>query len=91
MAKLRKAIDLKCKECIYDKYALGTWRKQVEECSSPNCSLYDVRPLQICHKNGEKMGKIRTEGNNCIELNAVQPKARLLRGQNQNLTIFEEV
>ena len=28
---LRKSVNAKCKECIYDPYARGTWRKQVQE------------------------------------------------------------
>ena len=42
---LRKAINDHCKWCIYDeKSGLGTWRAQVEGCTSPNCSLFPVRP-----------------------------------------------
>lgn len=41
---LRDAIDAKCKDCIYDSNADGTWRDQVEACTSGNCPLYDVRP-----------------------------------------------
>lgn len=41
---LRKAINDYCKGCIYDSLAPGTWLKQVEDCSSPNCELYPVRP-----------------------------------------------
>jgi hypothetical protein len=44
---LRKAIDAKCKECIYDPYSSGTWRKQVSECTSNNCPLYLFRPKPI--------------------------------------------
>ena len=41
---LRKAINDKCKECIYDKLGEGNWRQQVEACTSPACPLYAVRP-----------------------------------------------
>ena len=41
---LRKAIDAKCRECIYDPIAAGTWRQQVEECTSKACPLYLCRP-----------------------------------------------
>ncbi len=42
---LRAAINAKCKECIYDPIAgRGTWRQQVEACTSPRCPLYPVRP-----------------------------------------------
>lgn len=41
---LRKAIDMKCKDCIYDDQSPGTWRIQVEECTITDCPLYNVRP-----------------------------------------------
>ena len=34
-----------CCHCIYDPYQEGTWRKQVEKCTSLDCPLYSVRPL----------------------------------------------
>ena len=44
MASFRKAINKNCKDCIYDPYAPGTWRKQVTLCSVKSCALYAVRP-----------------------------------------------
>jgi len=42
---LRKAINEMCKWCIYDpKSGLGTWRQQVEGCTSPECPLFSKRP-----------------------------------------------
>ena len=41
---LRKAINNKCRECIYDPYQKGSWLMQVSECTSPCCPLYSVRP-----------------------------------------------
>lgn len=41
---LRKAINLKCRECIYDPMAEGTWRQQISACTSPDCPLYPHRP-----------------------------------------------
>jgi len=42
---LRSAINAKCKECIYDPIAgVGAWRRQVTECSSATCPLFEVRP-----------------------------------------------
>jgi len=41
---LRKAINEKCKDCIYDDLAAGTWLQQVTICSSEDCPLFDVRP-----------------------------------------------
>jgi len=40
----QKAIDNHCKNCIYDPYAGGTWRQQVEECTVTDCALYKYRP-----------------------------------------------
>jgi hypothetical protein len=43
---LRKAINDKCKECLYDPLSGGgTWRQQIAACTSPGCPLYPVRPL----------------------------------------------
>jgi len=42
---LRKAIDDKCKSCIYDPLAAGTWRQQVTLCSVTSCPLFPVRPV----------------------------------------------
>lgn len=43
------AINAMCCSCIYDPEALGagSWRKQVEECTSTDCPLYDYRPRPI--------------------------------------------
>jgi|TARA_R110000787_G_scaffold257275_2_gene362479 hypothetical protein len=49
--KLRKAIDNKCKECIYDPHpGNGTWREQVEDCHSPDCPLYNYRPGPVADR-----------------------------------------
>jgi len=42
---MRKAINNHCKKCIYDEYSEGTWRAQVEGCTSKDCSLYQLRPI----------------------------------------------
>lgn len=41
----RKAVNEKCKDCIYDEYGEGTWRAQVENCTMPDCPLYTIRPV----------------------------------------------
>ena len=50
----QKAIDAKCQDCIYDEYADGTWRQQVEACELTACVLYPLdlslaqkRPLRL--------------------------------------------
>lgn len=48
---LRKAINAKCKECLYDPIGgNGTWRKQVSNCRSFLCPLYSVRPTPAVNK-----------------------------------------
>lgn len=46
---LRQAINQKCRECIYDDSpgSGGTWRQQVEACTSQSCPLYAVRPRPV--------------------------------------------
>lgn len=45
MSRSRKAaIDQHCRDCIFDRYARGTWRQQVEKCTSYGCALYPFRP-----------------------------------------------
>jgi len=42
---LRKAINDKCKECIFDPNGgKGKWKEQVEACTSFKCPLFNVRP-----------------------------------------------
>lgn len=43
----KAAIDKHCRDCIYDRYAPGTWRQQVAACTSPKCALFSFRPLPI--------------------------------------------
>lgn len=52
---MRQAINAKCKECLYDPLWAGggTWRQQVEACSSPDCPLYELRP-RSSNKNTER-------------------------------------
>lgn len=41
-----KAINDKCKDCIYDPAVGGTWREQVEACTSQkSCALWPFRPV----------------------------------------------
>lgn len=42
---LRQAINNKCRDCSYDRFAAGNWRQQVTACTSPACPLYLVRPV----------------------------------------------
>lgn len=47
---IRKAIDNKCKDCIYDDLAGGTWRRQTSACEDKECSLWEYRPLDTATK-----------------------------------------
>jgi len=41
---LRQAVNLNCRNCIYDDLAKGTWRQQVSLCSVKKCALWPHRP-----------------------------------------------
>lgn len=41
---MRKAINDKCRDCIYDACAPGNWRQQVQACTISTCSLWVYRP-----------------------------------------------
>ena len=64
MKSLRKAINEKCRDCIYDNLAEGTWLKQVELCTCTDCPLYPVRPMprdskpKTDNKLRDEMGRI---------------------------------
>lgn len=63
---LRKAINDKCRECIYDPGAPGNWRPQVTACTSPKCPIFPCRPqskspLQERSISGNSGGKLVPE------------------------------
>ena len=42
----QQAIDKHCKLCIFDgSTGSGSWRKQVTDCTSYDCPLFNYRPL----------------------------------------------
>lgn len=47
MLSLRKSINAKCRDCIYDPLGGGTWRAQVAQCSAIRCPLWPVRPASL--------------------------------------------
>ena len=55
---MRGAINAMCKTCIYDPKAAGcgTWRQQVEACTSPNCPLFPLRPTSKGEKGIDQQG-----------------------------------
>jgi hypothetical protein len=42
---MRKAINDKCRACIYDPEGQGNWRQQVSACTVTVCALYPYRPV----------------------------------------------
>lgn len=53
-----EAIQLKCRECIFDQYAYGTWREQAANCTSTTCPLFDFRPKPLpCRKQSDLLAK----------------------------------
>lgn len=45
---MRKAINDKCKDCIYDpKSGMGTWKQQTDACTIMTCSLWPLRPRSV--------------------------------------------
>ena len=54
-----KAINEKCKDCIYDPKAPGTWREQTEACpSEKSCALWPYRPIAIATVNANRKTKL---------------------------------
>ena len=52
-----KAINEKCKDCIYDPACPGTWRDQVEKCTSEkSCALWPYRPITVATLNKQRKG-----------------------------------
>jgi hypothetical protein len=55
-----KAINDMCKMCIYDPKTPGTWREQVEACTSvKSCPLWAYRPITVATVNVNR--KIKTD------------------------------
>lgn len=46
MKSLRRSINLKCRDCIYDPLAGGTAAAQIEACQCTECPLWAGRPLR---------------------------------------------
>lgn len=53
-----KAINEKCRDCIYDPKAAGTWREQVQSCQSEKtCALWPYRPISVATLNQNRKDK----------------------------------
>ena len=56
---LRNAINLKCKDCIYDPEVEGGWKQQVSLCELTDCSLWPYRPKPRTSPLSLKMTRIQ--------------------------------
>lgn len=50
----KRAIWAMCRDCIYDPMGGGSWRQQVDACTSPECPLYQVRPRSTAREVVQK-------------------------------------
>lgn len=62
--RLRRAIDLNCKSCIFDPkdHGAGSWKRQVENCTCRSCALWGVRPGQYIDSDANSVDVV--EGGN---------------------------
>jgi hypothetical protein len=52
-----KALHEFCKGCIYDPACGGTWREQVEACTSQHCPLWQHRPVTVATINLQRKAR----------------------------------
>ena len=62
------AIGAFCKSCIFDCGAEGTWVRQVELCTSPECSLFPYRPKQSKRTRGERVNEPTSDFNTDVDV-----------------------
>lgn len=82
MTSRSDCIERKCKECIYDSSEKGTWRQQVQHCTSYDCPLFGVRPLPIV-VNWQKRTQLSTNSDDLEDetrLPHAYPKIRSICG-----------
>ncbi len=51
----QKAINDKCRDCIYDPQAPGNWRQQTGACTIKTCSLWPYRPVSTPDKRTSRI------------------------------------
>jgi hypothetical protein len=61
---MRKAINAKCKDCIFDPFDrdAGKWRQQVEACTSTDCGLWPYRPKSTKAVNSAESATLANMG-----------------------------
>ena len=79
----KQAIDAHCRDCIYDAQSIGTWRYQVEACTSLNCKLHQFRPLTKSTKETikqKKYDKMSIEDKEKVDRKAQEVRERFSKG-----------
>lgn len=71
----QKAIDAKCKDCIYDPLAGGTWRMQTTRCQATDCPLWEHRPVDDKEKTIRRQARI--DAMSPVEREAYEAKRRI--------------
>lgn len=56
---LRKSINAKCKQCLYDPGSPGRCLEQIACCVSVDCALFDVRPMPASVNSPASLAALR--------------------------------
>ena len=84
----QQAIDANCKDCNYDELDVGTWRDQIERCSSLQCPFYEYRPLTTATKKGlqrERVASMTPEELHSYRAKQDSARIRLSTGKKQQV------
>ena len=84
----QQAIDANCKDCNYDDLDVGTWRDQIERCSSPQCPFYEYRPLTTATKKRlqeERVASMTPEELRSYRAKQESARIRLSTGKKQQV------
>lgn len=79
---LRKAINHKCKECLYDPVGKGTWREQVAVCTSWDCPLWNARPKPTKASISRLISVMEEQGLGEVAVNRLIAELDRKNGQN---------
>ena len=57
------AIAAKCRDCIFDPMAKGSWKEQIADCASSPCALHPFRPVPAYGGIKDRDARIREARN----------------------------
>ncbi len=57
------AIAAKCRDCIFDPMAKGSWKEQIADCASSPCALHPFRPVPAYRGIKDRDARIREARN----------------------------